>query len=95
MTAKFLNIQSKPRTNPMAVAQLEDFQYVEGENIDSKIIINSPNISLYCLEPASQQAIFVETPVEISDYPYRGTVKRFSGIAAPAPVQAIRAATPG
>lgn len=70
MTAKFLNIQSKPRTNPMAVAKLEDFQYVEGENIDSKIIINSPNISLYCLEPASQQAIFVETPVEISDYSF-------------------------
>ena len=70
MTAKFLNIQSKPRTNPMAVAKLEDFQYVEGENIDSRIIINSPNISLYCLEPASQQAIFVETPVEISDYSF-------------------------
>ena len=37
MTAKFLNIQSKPRTNPMAVAKLEDFQYVEGENIDSQL----------------------------------------------------------
>ncbi|NEQ35484.1 MAG: sulfotransferase [Okeania sp. SIO3I5] len=72
MTAKFLNIQNKPRTNPRALAKLEDFQYLEGENIDSQIIINSPNISLYCLEPASQQGIFVETPldVEISDYPF-------------------------
>jgi hypothetical protein len=65
MIAKVLYIQSKQRPDPLSIVKLQDFDYIEGENINPKIIIESPNISLYCLDPQNQQAIFVETPLEI------------------------------
>jgi hypothetical protein len=65
MIAKVLYIQSKQRPDPLSMVKLQDFDYIEGENINPKIIIESPNISLYCLDPQNQQAIFVETPLEI------------------------------
>lgn len=65
MSTKALHIQNKNRTAAHTIANLQDFEYVEGENIDSKIIIENPNISLYCLDPQNQRLIFVETPLEI------------------------------
>ena len=64
MNTKILHIQNKNRTSANTVAKLEDFDYQEGETIDSKIILE-PNISLYCLNPENQGAIFVETPLDI------------------------------
>ena len=65
MIAKVLYIQSKQRPHPLSIVKRQDFDCIEGENINPKIIIESPNISLYCLDPQNQQAIFVETPLEI------------------------------
>lgn len=72
MIAKVLYIQNKQRPDPLSIVKLQDFDCIEGENINPKIIIESPNISLYCLDPQNQQAIFVETPLEIdlSNAPY-------------------------
>ncbi|MGK7882631.1 MAG: sulfotransferase [Crocosphaera sp.] len=68
MTSKILNIQKKNRTPANTLAKLEDFDYLEGEEIDAKIIIENPHISLYCLDLQNQQAIFVETPREVDIY---------------------------
>jgi hypothetical protein len=68
MNTKILQIQSKNRTTANTIAKLEDFNYVEGEAIEPKIILENPNISLYCLDPENQRAIFVETPLDIDIY---------------------------
>lgn len=70
MSSHILYIQNKHRTsaNPHKLSQLEDFDYLEGEIIDLKPIIKNPNISLYCLDPENQRAIFVETPLDIDIY---------------------------
>jgi Sulfotransferase family len=65
MSSKILHIQSKKRTPATTIAKLEDFDYVEGEIIDANAIVKNPNISLYCLDPQNQRAIFVETPLDI------------------------------
>lgn len=65
MSTKVLHIQSKNRTAAHTVANIQDFEYVEGETIDQKIIIENPNVSLYCLDPQNQRLIFVETPLDI------------------------------
>lgn len=65
MSTKVLQIQNKNRTPANTIAKLEDFDYVEGETIDAKTIIRNPNISLYCLDPQNQRAIFVETPLDV------------------------------
>lgn len=68
MTTKILNIQKKNRTPANTIAKLEDFDYLEGDEIDAKIILDNLNISLYCLDLQNQQAIFVETSEEIDIY---------------------------
>lgn len=65
MSAKVLNIQAKNRTPANTVVKLEDFDYREGEAISLSSIVNSPNISLYCLDLQNQRAIFVETPIDV------------------------------
>ena len=65
MNSKILHIQSKQRPNPLSIVKLQDFDYIEGENIEPKTIIENPNISLYCLDPQNQKAIFVETPSDL------------------------------
>lgn len=65
MSSKILSIQSKQRPNPLSIVQLQDFDYIERESIESKTIIENPNISLYCLDPQNQKAIFVETPSDV------------------------------
>ncbi|MEA5578439.1 sulfotransferase [Anabaena sp. UHCC 0451] len=68
MSAKILHIQSKNRTPASLFANLQDFSYELGETIDSKTILENPNISLYCLDHKNKQAIFVETPLDIDIY---------------------------
>lgn len=60
-----LDIQARNRTTANTVVRLEDFDYREGEAIATSTIASSPNISLYCLDPQNQRAIFVETPLNI------------------------------
>lgn len=68
MNTKILHIQTKNRTPASLIANLQDFSYELGEAIDPKTILENPHISLYCLDPENQQAIFVETPLDIDIY---------------------------
>ena len=65
MSARVLDLKAKQRTPANTVVKIEDFDYQEGETIDLLSIVDSPNISLYCLDPQNQRAIFVETPMDV------------------------------
>jgi Sulfotransferase family len=68
MSARSFSIQSKNRTPASLIANPRDFSYDTGEDIASEWIVKNPHISLYCLDPENQQAIFVETPTAIDIY---------------------------
>lgn len=72
MNAQIIHIQAKNRTPANTVVKLEDFDFKEGEKIDALTIIQNPNITLYCLDPQNQRAIFVETPsdIDLSQAPF-------------------------
>lgn len=65
MSAKILHIQRKNRTPNITVVGLQDFDYREGETIDSFTVVEKSNISLYCLDAIAKRAIFVQTPINI------------------------------
>lgn len=65
MSAQILNIQTKHKKHPFSIVSLSDFQYVEGDMMDAKTIIDNPNISLYCIDDQHKRAIFVETTSDI------------------------------
>ncbi|WP_299489627.1 sulfotransferase [Acaryochloris sp. IP29b_bin.137] len=65
MSSKILHIQGKQRPDLLSIVKLQDFDYIEGEDIESKTILEKSNISLYCLDLQNQKAIFVETPSNI------------------------------
>lgn len=64
MGAARLTIEAKVRNYPTEIANLSQFQYREGEAIDERVVVEQPNVSLYCLDHANRRAIFVETPPE-------------------------------
>lgn len=69
MSTKTLHILKKYQTqigDHISLKDLQDFDYVEGKIIEPQIIFENPNISLYCLDPQNEQAIFVETPEDIN-----------------------------
>ena len=73
MTARRLNIVGKSRDNPaFPLASLTDFQFEEAEQVDPRIIIEQPTVSLYCVDHENRQAIFVELPsdVDLSQAPF-------------------------
>lgn len=65
MSAKVLSIEQKFRASPILLASLQDFTCREETFIDPQMIFDRPTISLYCLDDAGRQAIFVETPPEV------------------------------
>ncbi|MBA3945877.1 MAG: sulfotransferase [Herpetosiphonaceae bacterium] len=65
MGAQRLTIAAKVRNYPTEIANLNHFQYSEGESIDARVIVEELVVSLYCLDHANQRAIFVETPPDI------------------------------
>ena len=66
MPAYYLRIEEKHRDSFGRLASLADFSVSEdGEAVAAKIVLSSPNISLYCLDDATQRAIFVELPPDI------------------------------
>ena len=72
MTARILNIESRRRKNRIGIVCPTDFHFSEGDTIDAQAVIESPNISLYCLDHEYQRALFVETPadVDLSQAPF-------------------------
>lgn len=62
MKAQVFDVVSREKQNPFGIAAVDDFKLEEKGFVDAQEILENPNILLYCLEPESQQAIFVETP---------------------------------
>jgi hypothetical protein len=64
MEARSLIIEEKLRTFPISVVSPSDFRLREGEAVDPRILLQQPNLTLYCLDFENRQALFVETPPE-------------------------------
>lgn len=61
MNAQILHIQDRNKVS-IYVSGPEDFSLIEGESISAQIVIENPDISLYCLDDANQRALFAELP---------------------------------
>jgi hypothetical protein len=72
MQAHYLNIDSKKRQMYGFAASLADFSVSDGEVIQPEGMLTDPNISLYCLDDAHRQAIFVEMSpgIDLSQAPF-------------------------
>lgn len=62
MKAQVFGVTSRKKSNPFGIAAVEDFELSEKGFVDAQTILDNPHVSLYCLEPQNQQAVFVETP---------------------------------
>ena len=62
MSAYQLNIEAKERQHIGLLASLADFTYTEGDPVNPNLVIENPQVSLYCLDDSRKQAIFVELP---------------------------------
>lgn len=56
-----LFIDAKVKANPFTIVSITDFETRQGQPVDPNIVLNQPNISLYCLDHENRRAIFVET----------------------------------
>lgn len=65
MHARELIIESREKANPFAIVSPADFQVRPGGAVDPYVVLNQPNVSLYCLDPLNQQALFVETAPDV------------------------------
>lgn len=63
MPARTLIIEEKVKPNLGAVRP-SDFRVRDGAEIDPRIVLRDPNLTLYCLDFENRQALFVETPPE-------------------------------
>lgn len=64
--AKQLIIEEKIKDSAFLTVSVNDFRYREEQPVDPRIVIDQPNISLYCLDHENERAIFVETPPDVS-----------------------------
>jgi hypothetical protein len=65
MQAQYLNINAKHRQLAGFHASLTDFSVTPGEAVSADVVCADPALSLYCLDQATQQAIFAELPPEV------------------------------
>lgn len=66
MCAQVLHIEGKIHPYQIAIVELDgNFTYTDGGSINSNIILDDPNVSLYCFDDKNRRAIFVETPPEV------------------------------
>ncbi|MBV9504793.1 MAG: hypothetical protein JO323_07280, partial [Acidobacteriia bacterium] len=49
-------------------SRLHDFHYRPNGTVDAAMILDRPEITLYCLEDESRQAVFVELPRDYDLY---------------------------
>lgn len=61
-----LRITSRCRQNPTAPVSLADFVVEPGAPVETEWLVQNPQVSLYCLDVATAQAIFVELPSEVN-----------------------------
>ncbi|MEZ4605574.1 MAG: sulfotransferase [Deinococcales bacterium] len=65
MQAYELIIDAKVNDYPFDIVSAANFRTHKGDTLDPQIVLDQPNISLYCLDHANKQAIFVKTALEI------------------------------
>src|SRR3712207_1953955 len=65
MSAQYLTIAAKHRQMTGFHASMADFSVSDGDSVNSDIVRDSSNISLYCLDDAARRAIFVELPPDV------------------------------
>lgn len=72
MPATVFTIAERHREHENQLASVGDFTLVADGARDVEGVLADPACTLYCLDPAKQQAIFVETPpsVELHDFPF-------------------------
>src|SRR5436190_4137514 len=66
MLAYEMIIDSKVKISPFAIVSVDDFQVHTGQPVAPPIILEQPNLSLYCIDHVNQRAIFVETSPEVN-----------------------------
>src|SRR5579871_4058645 len=64
MYARILVIEEKLKDCSPGKVSPSDFKVRDGGAIDPTILLQNPNLSLYCLDFQNRQALFVETPPE-------------------------------
>ncbi len=62
MTARVLRIEERHLQTPNHLASLDDFTYVEGDEVDPQVVVDDPDMSLYCLDDEGKRAIFTQLP---------------------------------
>jgi hypothetical protein len=77
MSAAVHAILSRARDRMGQTSRIEDFVLALGEPFDANEIATNPHISLYCLNDAQRQAVFVELPpgVDVSQAPFAYAVQ--------------------
>jgi hypothetical protein len=72
MQAYELTIEAKVKPNLFNIVSADDFQVQTGRLLAPQVVLQAPNVSLYCLDPANQRALFVDTPpaVDLSQAPF-------------------------
>ncbi|MCE2472304.1 MAG: hypothetical protein J4G18_10480 [Anaerolineae bacterium] len=72
MSAKKLRIRSRHRQHPGVIASLADFEWQASETVDMARLMDDPRLTLYCLDAATEQAIFTATPagIDLSRSPF-------------------------
>ena len=72
MDAQQLTIESKHRQYHRFLASLKDFSYRKGAFVDSRLVVENPQISLYCLDDNTRQAVFVKLPpgIDLAKVPF-------------------------
>ena len=66
MLLQAFDIEGREKPFEGQIPQLDDFRMRASGTVSSEKILRNPNISLYCLDPAQQNAVFVETPAEVN-----------------------------
>ena len=72
MTARILTIKERHLKTLGQLSSVADFTCVDGDEVDPRIVLNNLNLSLYCFDDATRQAIFVELPssVDLTKSPF-------------------------
>lgn len=72
MQAAVFEIQDRARQGMSQIASPQDFSRIAVETTPAHRILESPAVSLYCLDDESRQAVFVELPdgIDLSQAPF-------------------------
>ena len=62
MKAQLFDVIAREKSVPLNIVDVDDLKLSEMGFVDARVILDNPNITLYCLDPNNQQAVFVEVP---------------------------------